>query len=288
MSSFFIPFCLLSFYYAQICRKIRRNLNTKVEMTSKALQKGNSLQPGSAPLTKPEKGLLTGAAPSPLLPQGPISATPKGWILCNHTKKYSTDLEDQSTDARGVTGSSGAGSVLGNGDHIGTVPTRSGSLASAEKAPVTSDSRRKSSSALRGKKMKPIFGPEANSGSFDGMYFRSRKKHFLKMSKSLDEPAGIQPSTATSMQLQAQRSLPEDSRNQPQTRKLDHRPRAHSLEGMSRAKAKSVNQTIVIIVSYVMCSIPAVGIKLWAMWWDKSKDSIGLRLFSIIILWAYR
>lgn len=44
------------------------------------------------------------------------------------------------------------------------------------------------------------------------------------------------------------------------------RPRAHSLEGISRAKIKSVKQTIVVIVGYVVCSVPAVVIQLWAAW----------------------
>ena len=44
------------------------------------------------------------------------------------------------------------------------------------------------------------------------------------------------------------------------------RPRAHSLEGISRAKIKSVKQTIVVITSYVIFSAPAVIVQLWRAW----------------------
>ncbi len=46
----------------------------------------------------------------------------------------------------------------------------------------------------------------------------------------------------------------------------DFRPRAHSLEGISRAKIKSVKQTVVVIVGYVLCSTPAVAVHLWTAW----------------------
>ena len=44
------------------------------------------------------------------------------------------------------------------------------------------------------------------------------------------------------------------------------RPRAHSLEGISRAKIKSVKQTIVVITGYVLFSGPAVIVQLWRAW----------------------
>ncbi len=46
------------------------------------------------------------------------------------------------------------------------------------------------------------------------------------------------------------------------------RPRTHSVEGITRAKIKSVKQTIVIILGYVACSTPAVGVQLWAVWYE--------------------
>lgn len=49
------------------------------------------------------------------------------------------------------------------------------------------------------------------------------------------------------------------------------RPRVHSMEKISRAKIKSVKQTIVIIVSYILCSTPAVGLQLWTVWVEKGE-----------------
>ena len=44
------------------------------------------------------------------------------------------------------------------------------------------------------------------------------------------------------------------------------RPRAHSLEGISRAKIRSVKQTIVVILGYIICSAPAIIVQLWKAW----------------------
>ena len=38
------------------------------------------------------------------------------------------------------------------------------------------------------------------------------------------------------------------------------------MEGISRAKIKSVKQTIVVILGYVVCSAPAIIIQLWKAW----------------------
>ena len=50
------------------------------------------------------------------------------------------------------------------------------------------------------------------------------------------------------------------------------RPRAHSLEGISRAKIRSVQQTVVVIVSYVICSAPVVVVQLWNAWINESQQ----------------
>ena len=47
------------------------------------------------------------------------------------------------------------------------------------------------------------------------------------------------------------------------------RPRTHSIEGITRAKMKSVKQTIVIIFGYVACSSPAVAFLLWTVLVDR-------------------
>ena len=49
------------------------------------------------------------------------------------------------------------------------------------------------------------------------------------------------------------------------------RPRASSLEGISRAKIRSVKQTVVVIVSYVICLAPTVLVQLWKAWVDGSQ-----------------
>ena len=49
------------------------------------------------------------------------------------------------------------------------------------------------------------------------------------------------------------------------------RPRAHSLEGISRAKIRSVQQTVVVIVSYIICSAPVVLVQLWNAWINGSQ-----------------
>ena len=51
------------------------------------------------------------------------------------------------------------------------------------------------------------------------------------------------------------------------------RPRAHSgVDGISRAKIKSVRQTVIIILGYVACSAPAVGFQLWSVWVKEEKN----------------
>ena len=56
---------------------------------------------------------------------------------------------------------------------------------------------------------------------------------------------------------------------------LDSRPRTHSVEGISRAKIKSVKQTVVIIAGYVACSTPAVAVQMWAVWAAKDEEAYG-------------
>ena len=40
------------------------------------------------------------------------------------------------------------------------------------------------------------------------------------------------------------------------------------MEGISRAKIKSVKQTVIIILGYIICSTPAVGVQIWAVWYQ--------------------
>ncbi len=58
----------------------------------------------------------------------------------------------------------------------------------------------------------------------------------------------------------------------PQPRSASFRPRTHSLEGISRAKIKSVQQTVVIIIGYVVCSAPAVALQAWAVGMNEDHD----------------
>ena len=44
------------------------------------------------------------------------------------------------------------------------------------------------------------------------------------------------------------------------------RPRVHSLEGISRAKIRSVKQAVVVILGYIICSAPAIIVQLWKAW----------------------
>eukprot|EP00095_Tigriopus_kingsejongensis_P005316 maker-scaffold123_size333416-snap-gene-0.10 protein:Tk05316 transcript:maker-scaffold123_size333416-snap-gene-0.10-mRNA-1 annotation:"vasopressin v1a" len=46
----------------------------------------------------------------------------------------------------------------------------------------------------------------------------------------------------------------------------DLRPRTHSVGGISRAKIKSVKQTIIIILGYILCSCPGVVYQLGLIW----------------------
>eukprot|EP00093_Oithona_nana_P003628 03628.XXX_115883_116947_1 [CDS] Oithona nana genome sequencing. len=68
------------------------------------------------------------------------------------------------------------------------------------------------------------------------------------------------------------RMLPSKSIKNQSFESLDFtmRPRASSLEGISRAKIRSVKQTVVVIVSYIICSAPTVLVQLWKAWIDGS------------------
>ena len=61
------------------------------------------------------------------------------------------------------------------------------------------------------------------------------------------------------------------------------RPRAHSLEGISRAKIRSVQQTVVVIVSYVLCSAPVVVVQLWNAWINGSRH-LGMHYTFIALV----
>lgn len=65
------------------------------------------------------------------------------------------------------------------------------------------------------------------------------------------------------------------------------RPRAHSLEGISRAKIRSVKQTVVVILGYIICSAPAIIIQLWKAWID-GEQHIGMYLGFVIQLQTFR
>ncbi|XP_054159922.1 oxytocin receptor-like [Oppia nitens] len=53
----------------------------------------------------------------------------------------------------------------------------------------------------------------------------------------------------------------------------DLSPRTHSLHGLSRAKIKSVKITVVVILCYIMCSMPFICVQLWAYWVPNAQQS---------------
>jgi arginine vasopressin receptor 1A len=52
-----------------------------------------------------------------------------------------------------------------------------------------------------------------------------------------------------------------------------YNPRSHSLNGLSRAKIKTVKITIVVILCYIICSSPFICAQLWAYWWPEAQQS---------------
>ncbi len=64
------------------------------------------------------------------------------------------------------------------------------------------------------------------------------------------------------------------------------RPRSHSgIEGISRAKIKSVRQTVVIIAGYIACSAPAIAFQMWAVWIKEEKNlSTEKKKNSIVVV----
>ena len=64
------------------------------------------------------------------------------------------------------------------------------------------------------------------------------------------------------------------------------RPRAHSLEGISRAKIRSVKQTVVVILGYIICSAPAILVQLWKAW-IKGEQHLSKYLMTHYNLFAY-
>ncbi|XP_076328768.1 annetocin receptor-like [Tachypleus tridentatus] len=43
-------------------------------------------------------------------------------------------------------------------------------------------------------------------------------------------------------------------------------PRSHCMQGLSRAKVKTIRVTVVVIVCYIICSTPFIVVQLWAYW----------------------
>src|SRR5699024_8693660 len=50
-------------------------------------------------------------------------------------------------------------------------------------------------------------------------------------------------------------------------------PRIHSMQGLTRAKIKTVKITLVVITCYVLCSSPFICVQLWANWWPGAQES---------------
>lgn len=48
-------------------------------------------------------------------------------------------------------------------------------------------------------------------------------------------------------------------------------PRTHSLRSVSRAKIKTVKITIVIMLFYVLCSLPFISVQLWVHWFPQTQ-----------------
>jgi arginine vasopressin receptor 1A len=49
-------------------------------------------------------------------------------------------------------------------------------------------------------------------------------------------------------------------------------PRSHSLRSVSRAKIKTVKITVVIMVCYVLCSMPFISVQLWVYWYPSAQS----------------
>lgn len=49
-------------------------------------------------------------------------------------------------------------------------------------------------------------------------------------------------------------------------------PRIHSMQGLTRAKIKTVKITLVVITCYVLCSSPFICVQLWAQWWPNAQE----------------
>jgi hypothetical protein len=49
-------------------------------------------------------------------------------------------------------------------------------------------------------------------------------------------------------------------------------PRSHSLRSVSRAKIKTVKITVVIMVCYVLCSMPFISVQLWVYWYPNAQS----------------
>lgn len=50
-------------------------------------------------------------------------------------------------------------------------------------------------------------------------------------------------------------------------------PRIHSMQGLTRAKIKTVKITLVVITCYVLCSSPFILSQLWTQWWPGAQES---------------
>ena len=50
-------------------------------------------------------------------------------------------------------------------------------------------------------------------------------------------------------------------------------PRIHSMQGLTRAKIKTVKITLVVITCYVLCSSPFICVQLWAQWWPNAQQT---------------
>ena len=50
-------------------------------------------------------------------------------------------------------------------------------------------------------------------------------------------------------------------------------PRIHSMQGLTRAKIKTVKITLVVITCYVLCSSPFLCVQLWAQFWPGAQET---------------
>ena len=56
---------------------------------------------------------------------------------------------------------------------------------------------------------------------------------------------------------------------------FSHIPRTHSLRSVSRAKIKTVKITIVIMLFYVLCSLPFISVQLWVHWFPNTQQYLA-------------